>query len=248
MDTIGSPQHKVGYFEPQLFLEPQARLESQMHRILLVALVLSISSVGSRASSSGLPLPSPGSYTLNHIQRVPFAIVLEGSYVPRPLSHYTKGAITLLSFFYTSCADREGCPRAWEAFENIRHEIQNRPHLHNRARLVFVSLDPSRDTPRMLRFLGQSTTLSGAKVPWHFLTTYSTGFLERLLHEMGTDVAIDRTASSAGIEVLNHLLKVFLVDNEGWVREIYANATLDPTVMLGDIETLVKEEQQRRAE
>jgi cytochrome oxidase Cu insertion factor (SCO1/SenC/PrrC family) len=218
-----------------------------MYRSLLAFLGLSIAAMTSGMASdawatpAGLALPRPGSYTLNHIQRVPFAIVLEGNYIPRPLSRYTKGAITLLSFFYTSCGDPQGCPRAWDAFESIRHTIEARRDLHGKVRLVFVSLDPRHDTPQMLEVLARSTSADSAIVPWHFLTTYSTVFLDRLLRDMGTEISIDQAASEGGTPVLNHLLKVFLIDRRGWVREIYANATLDPVVILGDIETLVIE-------
>jgi len=214
---------------------------------LLAVLALSIGAMTSaaRAAPAGLPLPRPGSYTLNHIQRIPFAIVLEGNYIPRPLSRYTKGAITLLSFFYTSCGDPQGCPRAWETFESIRLAIRNRRDLHARIRLVFVSLDPKHDAPQMLQILARSYAANATIVPWHFLTTYSTAFLDRLLREMGTEVSIDRAASDRGSLVLNHLLKVYLIDTQGWVREIYASATLDPLAILGDIETLLKEDSEQ---
>ncbi len=87
--------------------------------------------------SAGLP-PPPGSYTLDHIQRVPAGIVLEGTKFPRALSRYTTGAITLLAFFYSYCADPNGCPLAWVAFEKMREEIIARPELHGLVRLVFM--------------------------------------------------------------------------------------------------------------
>jgi cytochrome oxidase Cu insertion factor (SCO1/SenC/PrrC family) len=211
-----------------------------MHRALTALLGLFIASTASvgEAKAEGLPLPRPGSYVLNHIQRVPFAIVLEGNYIPRPLSRYTKNVITLLSFFYTSCRDPQGCPLAWETFETLRLAIKNSRELHGKTRLVFVSLDPRHDKPQMLEMLARSYAIDAAIVPWHFLTTYSTAFLDRLLRDMGTEISIDRDASEGGIIVLNHLLKVFLIDTQGWVREIYSNATLDPEAILGDIETL----------
>lgn len=217
------------------------------HRTLLAVLALSFAAISpvAQATSVGLPLPRPGSYALDEIQRIPFAIVLEGNYIPRPLSRYTKGAITLLSFFYTSCGDPQGCPRAWEAFEAIRQAIENRRDLHAKVRLVFVSLDPRHDTPQMLAVLARSMSTKPAFVRWHFLTTYSAAFLDRLLRDMGTEVSIDRLASEGGTIVLNHLLKVFLIDPRGWVREIYANATLDPVVILGDIETLLIEDRNK---
>ncbi len=218
-----------------------------MYRTLLavLGLALAATTLAAQATSVGLPLPPPGSYMLNRIQRVPFAIVLEGNNIPRPLSRYTQKAITLLSFIYTTCGDPQGCPRAWEAFETIRQEVKDRPDLHAKVRLVFVSLDPRHDTPRMLAIFARSTSTDSAIVPWHFLTTYSTVFLDRLLRDMGTEISIDRAASEGGTLVLNHLLKVFLIDPRGWVREIYANATLDPAVILGDIETLLIEERRK---
>jgi protein SCO1/2 len=211
-----------------------------MRRALIALLSLFIASTASvgEATAAGLPLPRPGSYVLNHIQRVPFAIVLEGNHIPRPLSRYTKNVITLLSFVYTSCRDPQGCPLAWETFETLRLAIKNNRDLHGKIRLVFVSLDPRHDTPQMLEMFARSYSLDAAIVPWHFLTTYSTAFLNRLLRDMGTEISIDRDASEDGIMVLNHLLKVFLIDAQGWVREIYSNATLDPEAILGDIATL----------
>ncbi len=62
---------------------------------------------------------------------------------------------------------------------------------------------------------------------------------------MGEEISIDREASGSGRLVLNHLLKVFLIDSRGWVREIYSNQSLDPEAILGDIKTLSMEAAQR---
>jgi protein SCO1/2 len=123
-------------------------------------------------------LPPPGSYKLDHIQRVPQALVLEATLFPRPLSHYTKGAVTLLGFFYSYCADPDGCPLAWDAFEKVREEILVRPQLYGHARLVFMSLDPKHDTPDVLSGFARRYEANAQIVPWHFLTTYSYLFLE----------------------------------------------------------------------
>lgn len=211
------------------------------HPIALACLLFVGGIFAAAASPASLPLPAPGTYALNHIQRVPFAIVLEGNHVPHFLSSYTRKSITLLSFFYTSCTDPQGCPLAWEAFESLRETIKQRSDLQGKIRLVFISLDPPRDTPEMLRVFARGYADDAAIVPWHFLTTYSSYFLDPLLREMGAEVAIDRAASSTEASVLNHLLKVFLIDKEGWVREIYSTATLDRAAILGDIETLLIE-------
>ncbi|MGH6840945.1 MAG: hypothetical protein ACREDV_02470, partial [Methylocella sp.] len=80
-----------------------------------------------------------------------------------------------------------------------------------------------------------------AIVPWHFLTTYSNLFLKPVLRDMGEEISIDREASNGGGLVINHLPKVFLIDTQGFVREIYSNQSLDPAMILGDIKTLLIE-------
>jgi protein SCO1/2 len=217
-----------------------ARLFRPYWKKLIAAAVIFAAILPLRAEkSTGLP-PPPGSYTLDHIQRVPAGIVLEGARFPRALSRYTTGAITLLAFFYSYCADPNGCPLAWAAFEAVREGIVARPDLHGRVRLVFMSLDPAHDTPGMLMGFARRYEASASIVPWHFLTTYSKLFLKPVLRDMGEEISIDRDAS--GGVVINHLLKVFLIDKQGFVREIYSNQSLDPAMILGDIETLLLEE------
>ncbi|MGH6936050.1 MAG: SCO family protein, partial [Methylocella sp.] len=154
-------------------------------------------------AATGL-LPPPGSYALDHIQRVPAAIVLEGTRFPRALSRYTTGAVTLFTFFYSYCADPNGGPLAWSAFEKMREEIITRPELHGRVRLVFMSLDPAHDTPEVLRGFARRYEASAAIVPWHFLTTYSNLFLSPVLRDMGEEISIDREAPGGGGAVINH--------------------------------------------
>lgn len=215
-------------------------------RLLCTALIATASVPSSHLpvaaeEPGGLSLPLPGSYSLDHIQRVPTAIVLEGSRFPRSLARYTTGAITLLGFFYSYCADPNGCPLAWGAFEKIREEIIAHPDLHGRVHLVFVSIDPAHDTPDVLHWFARRYEAETAIVPWVFLTTYSEFFLRPLLRDMGEEISIDREASARGTLVLNHILKVFLIDTDGWVREIYSNQSLDPAAILGDIRTLLIE-------
>lgn len=43
-------------------------------------------------------------------------------------------------------------------------------------------------------------------------------------------------------DVLNHILRVFLIDRAGLVRNIYSLDFLDPNLVLTDIRTLLSEE------
>jgi protein SCO1 len=185
-------------------------------------------------------LPAPGSYALQRIQPAPDAELLDAAGQRLRLSKVTSGAVTALAFFYAHCQDPTGCPVAWSTFELARKEANDDPLLKSRLRLVFVSLDPERDTPPVLKLL-QDSERSEAGVPWLFLTAPSRSALAPLMQAMGQDVAFDVDAKGAKTGALNHMLKVFLIDPEGWTREIYTVAFLTPENLLNDARTLALE-------
>lgn len=186
----------------------------------------------------------PGSYALPPIQEGADGLVLEGDRVPRRLARYTRGAVTLLSFVYTYCTDPTGCPLAYATFEDLRQRVAARPALKGQVRFVSLSFDPANDTPEAMRLYGGGRAKSGA-VPWHFLTTYSMRFLKPILDGYGQDVEIERDRDGRPTRAITHMLKVFLLDRDGMVREIYSSAFLHPEVMLNDIETLVLQAQRQ---
>lgn len=210
-------------------------------RCLLAMAICVAAPVFSFAAEGGLPLPAPGTYTLNRIQRAPFAIVREGTDLPRPLADYTTGAVTLMTFFYGHCADPRGCPLAWRAFESVRAQIRNDARLQRRVRLVFFSFDPAHDTPDILSEFARSYQSDNAIAPWRFLTAWPEFTLAPILRSFGQDIAAEPNSATEGPIVINHLLKVFLIDRDGWIREIYTFAYLDPPVLLNDIRTLLEE-------
>jgi cytochrome oxidase Cu insertion factor (SCO1/SenC/PrrC family) len=156
---------------------------------------------------------------------------------PTALSVATRGAITALAFFYGHCVDPAGCPVAWSAFETLQKEAASDPLLRGRLRLVFVSLDPAHDTPTVMRLLQRSENAESLP-PWRFLTSRSQGDLAPLLANMGQDIAFETDAAGKRTGVVNHMLKVFLIDPEGWAREIYTTAFLSPDNLINDARTL----------
>jgi cytochrome oxidase Cu insertion factor (SCO1/SenC/PrrC family) len=183
--------------------------------------------------------PKAGTYNLYRIQRSPTGLVIDDSvWKPRLLSNYTTGKITLFSFFYATCRDPLGCPAAWSAFQDVHDAIEKDPNLHNKVRLVFLSLDPKTDTPELLSFYHSKST---KEAPWYFLTTWSESFLKPILSGMGVAATkeIDENGRTTGL--INHMLKVFLIDKDGWVREIYTTSFLNSDVVLNDIRTLMME-------
>ena len=60
-------------------------------------------------------VPTPaGTYELQRIQQCPDAVLLNASAGARRLSAYTRGKVTLLTFFYTYCTDPWGCTFAYQ--------------------------------------------------------------------------------------------------------------------------------------
>ena len=194
----------------------------------------------SNAPTQDFVAPAPGSYALPPIQPAADGWALEGNWLPRRLSHYTHGALTLLSFVYTYCTDPIGCPLAYATFDTVKRRVLADPALRGRVRLVSLSFDPVNDTPDAMRAYGGEHARS-ADLPWHFLTTYSTKFLKPILDDFGQDVEIELDAKGAPTKARAHLLKVFLLDRNGQVREIYSSAFLHPDVILNDIRTLALE-------
>ena len=69
-------------------------------------------------------VPTPaGTYELQRIQQCPDAVLLNASAGARRLSAYTRGKVTLLTFFYTYCTDPWGCPFAYQTMKGLRDRI-----------------------------------------------------------------------------------------------------------------------------
>jgi cytochrome oxidase Cu insertion factor (SCO1/SenC/PrrC family) len=216
--------------------------------------------------------PRPGTYTLYRIMRAPDGEVLGLDGRGQRLSDFTRGRITLLGFIYTTCTDPDGCPLAYRVFEALKQALTGssattalearhgfaearqasgglgapaaRPPIP-KIQLVTLSFDPLRDTPAVMRQYAGSRVNDGGRGPrWYFLTTRSARALVPLVEGFGQDVrhTIDRSNGRPRRE-LSHVLKVFLIDPAGFVREIYTSTFLHPQTVLNDIETLLMEGQ-----
>jgi len=188
--------------------------------------------------------PPPGSYALHRIMAAPEGRVLGIDGRAQPLSRYTRGQITLLGFIYTTCTDPEGCPLAYRVFDALKDAIAKTPSLHGKVRFVTLSFDPARDSPDVMqKYAGSRTVEQEGGLRWYFLTTASARELLPIVEGFGQDVRItfDRSSGRPRRE-LSHVLKVFLIDRAGDVREIYTSTFLYPQLVLNDIETLLIEE------
>ncbi|MBP7145982.1 MAG: SCO family protein [Acidobacteria bacterium] len=204
------------------------------------------SPAGEAAPPAGLEYapPAPGTYELPPIAPAVDGDVLDASGTRHRLFDYMGDRHVLLSFVYLHCRDARGCPLATANFHLIRQDIEADPELAQNVRLVTLSFDPERDTPAALREHGLpdggSATAGGGT--WSVLTTESRAAIEPILDGFGQTVVreIDETGKQTGD--FSHVLKVFLVDRQHRVRNIYSSSYLHPAIALNDVRTLLLEE------
>lgn len=214
-----------------------------------LAAALLLSPAGARGNTDPLPAAAPrtefkppvaGSYRLAKIQPVADAMLLDSDGASRHLRGLVAGKVTLLTFFYTQCPDPLGCPFAFALMRDLQHRLGARPEIAGRLRLVSISMDPVHDQPLALHRYAEAMSTGGA-IDWKFLTARSVLSLLPVLDDFGQDVSVDLDAQGRPTRVIHHMLKLFLIDAHGEVREIYSLSFLQPEVIVNDVRTLLME-------
>lgn len=187
--------------------------------------------------------PTAGTYDLPVIKRVPAFVLIDAAGRRVSTRALTQGKAAVVSFIYTACADRLGCPLAGMALRELQAKLLHEG-LQDRAVLLSISLDAQRDTPAQLAQYGRAF---GAQPSfWHLLTASSEQALRTALESYGQDRAKVYDEQGRFTGRYRHVLKVFLVDREGQVRNIYSTGSLVPQVMVNDIKTVLAEKTARR--
>ena len=181
--------------------------------------------------------PPAGSYALPDLGFAAGGQVLDADGRSRALSDYLDdGKAVLLSFFYSTCTDVNGCSLATAVLYNIQHKLQAEPQLRGRLRMLSLSFDPLYDTPEVIRLYGNA--LGGVK-HWRFLTTANWTALEPILSDYGQSVIRDVDDQGAPLPSFSHILRVFLIDPGRRIRNIYSVAFLHPELIINDIATVL---------
>jgi protein SCO1 len=184
--------------------------------------------------------PVPGTYALPVIKLAGDGEVVDSQNRSLHLRELTHGRVTVMSFIYTRCAAAKACPYATGVLKQLHQQSQDDPALVKGMRLVSLSFDPTADTPERM---SEYSTLSRSTRPsaeWKFLTTRSQAQLQPILESYGQAVN-KRSNPNDPQGPLYHILRVFLIDAEGKVRNIYSSDTLDPRLVLADVKTLLSE-------
>ena len=105
-------------------------------------------------------------------------------------------------------------------------------------RLVSMSFDPDYDTPQRLAAYSEKFLEEKSGCEWRFVTAKSPAELQSVLDGYGQ--AVDKRLNPADPQgPLYHTLRVFLIDRDGRIRNIYSSGTLDLRLVLADIRTLM---------
>ena len=181
--------------------------------------------------------PPPGSYELPPIDRVSEHALVGSDGAEAPLLGLEPGECALVSFVYLSCA--EACPLSTATLHHLDRALGEDAELARRVQLVTVSFDPARDTPPKMAALEGSLAPKGR---WRFLTSNGPDALAPVLADFGQDaVWIPADGETAAPDRLRHVLKVFLVDENRDIRNVYSTGLLDPRLVMNDLRTVLSE-------
>ena len=172
-------------------------------------------SVSFRGTSYGEPYPQAADFTLTQSSGETFRLSEQ------------KGKIVLLFFGYTACPDV--CPTTLAELRLVMEELGDKTE---QVQVVFVSVDPERDTPEKIQeyvehfnedFIGLSGNPDELQIIWD---NYGV-FRERVESE------------SAFGYIINHTARTYLIDQNGNLRLSYGFQT-PVEDMVHDIEILLK--------
>lgn len=181
-------------------------------------------------------LPEPGSYSLPPIKQAAGGRVLDENGRAHDLAKLARGQVTVLAFIYTQCTDV--CPTATLRLSQLHELATGDPGIASRLRLVTMSFDPEHDTPEVMRRHAEQWRGNAGRPEWLFLTAPDAASLDPILSAY--DQTVGPNPDPNGIAgPLSHVLRVFLIDAQGTIRNIYSLDFLDPNLVLGDVRTLL---------
>jgi protein SCO1 len=184
--------------------------------------------------------PVPGTYALPVIKPAGDGEVIDSRNHSLRLRELTRGRVTVMSFIYTRCAAAKACPFATGVLMQLHQQSQNDPALAKGMRLVSMSFDPVADTPQRMAAYSTLARTQRPAAEWQFVTTRSQARLQPILDSYGQ--AVNKRSNPKDPQgPLYHILRVFLIDADGNVRNIYSSDTLDTRLVLADVKTLLGE-------
>jgi len=191
-------------------------------------------------SALTFPAPAARSYSLPSLGEAADGVLLDSSGAPTTLHRLYDDKTVVLSFIYTSCPDVNGCPLATFVLSQVQQRLSSHEGLADKVRLVSVSFDPANDSPVVMADYGKS--FRRHDVDWRFLTTESEENLAPILNDYDQAVIRDIGPDGEPIGTMSHILRVFLIDRNKNIRNIYSPSFLHPDILLADILTVATDD------
>lgn len=140
------------------------------------------------------------------------------------------GHVVLIAFVYTSCTS--ACPLLSQKMSSLQRELLAQNYDGQRVRFYSITVDPQRDSPDELARYARPFVRDAAA--WRFL--YESP--ERLRPVLA---AYDEWTRPLADGELDHPARLYLIDAQGRIREIYSLAFFDEHQAFRDIEALLEE-------
>lgn len=183
--------------------------------------------------------PPAGSYALPALGVAADGEVIDDAGKALQLDELFGDKLVLLGFIYTRCSDINGCPLASYVMKKVQDGVAQDDTLNSQVRLISLSFDPESDTPAALRNYARHFRRSGSD--WQFLTTPSEMALQPILEGYGQVRQKNYDEKGVYTGSMSHILRVFLVDKQGRIRNIYSTGFLDADTVINDLRTLQME-------
>ena len=193
----------------------------------------------------GFTLPAPGSYELPGLGPAADAELVDSKGRELGLLDLIAGKFTIFSFMYTTCSDVNGCPLASYVMAKVQKRVLSDDILKDYVRLISFSFDPHNDTPEVLETYAGYFREPG--FDWHFVTARSSQQLTAILEDYNQFIIRDYDEGGNLVGAISHMLRVYLIDHQGEIRNIYSVSFLHADTIMNDIRTIVAENALARA-
>ncbi|WP_028109056.1 SCO family protein [Ferrimonas futtsuensis] len=190
--------------------------------------------------------PQPGSYRLPPLGNAADGRVLLENGGRSSLHDLFGDKLVVMSFIYTRCPDPNGCPLAGHVLARLEKALLQDPKLSKQVQLLSLSFDPQNDRPHIMAEYAKRYRSPLGR--WQFLTAESAADLDPILSAYNQWVVQERDAQGKPSGALSHLLRVYLIDPQLRIRNIYSTGFLHRDLLLADIRTLLLEQQEQSAD
>jgi len=184
--------------------------------------------------------PAPGTYRLPPLGDAVDGRVLDASGKPMQLHDVLDDKLVLMGFIYTHCPDVNGCPLASYVMKQVQERLVEDPKLRDEVVLISLSFDPELDTPGAMK--EYSHHFKRKDFEWRFLTTASESDLQPILQGYGQFRAKYYNPDGSYSGSMSHILRVYLIDRDKRIRNIYSAGFLHADTATNDLKTLLMEE------